>query len=64
MENTRRYRRLRDMANRDSLTGLYNQRYLFRSLKNLILAPFPGATQTRRKFSRGSTSAHGGVTLL
>lgn len=36
MENTRRYRKLRDLANRDSLTGLFNQRYLYRSLKNLI----------------------------
>jgi diguanylate cyclase (GGDEF)-like protein len=36
MENTRRYRKLRDMANRDSLTGLYNQRYLYRSLNNLV----------------------------
>lgn len=36
MENTRRYRKLRDLAVRDSLTGLYNQRYLYRSLKNLI----------------------------
>jgi diguanylate cyclase (GGDEF)-like protein len=36
MENTRRYRKLRDLANHDSLTGLYNQRYLYRSLKNLI----------------------------
>ena len=36
MENTRRYRELRDMAIRDSLTGLYNQRHLYRSLENLI----------------------------
>jgi diguanylate cyclase (GGDEF)-like protein len=36
MENTRRYRKLRDMANHDSLTGLYNQRYLYRSLNNHI----------------------------
>jgi diguanylate cyclase (GGDEF)-like protein len=36
MQNTRRYRRLRDMAVRDSLTGLYNQRHLYRSLQDLI----------------------------
>ena len=36
MENTRRYRELRDMAIRDSLTGLYNQRHLYRSLEALI----------------------------
>lgn len=36
VENTRRYRQLRDMAVRDSLTGLYNQRYLYRQLEDLI----------------------------
>jgi len=36
MENTRRYRKLRDMTIRDSLTGLYNQRYLYRSLESLV----------------------------
>jgi diguanylate cyclase (GGDEF)-like protein len=36
MENTRRYRKMSDMAIRDSLTGLYNQRHLYRSLKDLI----------------------------
>ncbi len=36
MENTRRYRKLRDMAVRDSLTGLYNQRYLYRSMEDLV----------------------------
>lgn len=36
MENTRRYRKLRDMTVRDSLTGLYNQRYLYRSLGDLV----------------------------
>ena len=36
VENTRRYRQLRDMAVRDSLTGLYNQRYLYRELDGLI----------------------------
>jgi diguanylate cyclase (GGDEF)-like protein len=36
MENTRRYRKMRNMAIRDSLTGLYNQRYLYRSLRNLV----------------------------
>jgi diguanylate cyclase (GGDEF)-like protein len=36
MENTRRYREMRDMAIRDSLTGLYNQRYLYHSLEALI----------------------------
>lgn len=36
MENTRRYRKMRGMAIRDSLTGLYNQRYLYQSLENLV----------------------------
>ncbi|BBO71999.1 GGDEF domain-containing protein [Desulfosarcina alkanivorans] len=36
MENTRRFRKLRDMAIRDSLTGLYNQRHLYRSLEALM----------------------------
>jgi diguanylate cyclase (GGDEF)-like protein len=36
MENTRRYRKLREMAVRDSLTGLYNQRYLYRSMEDLV----------------------------
>jgi diguanylate cyclase (GGDEF)-like protein len=36
IENTRRFRELHEMAIRDSLTGLYNQRYLFRSLEDLI----------------------------
>jgi diguanylate cyclase (GGDEF)-like protein len=36
MENTRRYRELRNMAIRDSLTGLYNQRHLYRSLEDLV----------------------------
>jgi len=36
IENTRRCRKLRDMAIRDSLTGLYNQRYLYHSLENLV----------------------------
>jgi diguanylate cyclase (GGDEF)-like protein len=36
VENTRRYRQLRDMAIRDSLTGLFNQRYLYRALEDLI----------------------------
>ncbi len=36
IENTRRFRELHEMAIRDSLTGLYNQRYLFRSLEVLI----------------------------
>ncbi|WP_300460580.1 sensor domain-containing diguanylate cyclase [Desulfobacula sp.] len=36
MENTRRYRKMRDMAIRDSLTGLYNQRYLYHSLEDLV----------------------------
>lgn len=36
MENTRRYRKLHDMAIRDGLTGLYNQRYLYRFLEDLV----------------------------
>ena len=36
MENTRRYRKLHDMAIRDGLTGLFNQRYLYRSLEDLV----------------------------
>ncbi|MCP4746588.1 MAG: sensor domain-containing diguanylate cyclase [Desulfobacteraceae bacterium] len=38
IENTRRFKRMRDMAVKDNLTGLYNQRYLYQSLKKLILA--------------------------
>ncbi|MEE4264105.1 MAG: sensor domain-containing diguanylate cyclase [Desulfobacteraceae bacterium] len=36
VENTRRYRKISDMAVRDGLTGLYNQRHLYRSLEALI----------------------------
>ena len=36
MENSRRYRELHEMSIRDSLTGLYNQRYLYRSLEELV----------------------------
>jgi diguanylate cyclase (GGDEF)-like protein len=36
MENTRRYRKMHEMAIRDSLTGLYNQRHLYRSVESLI----------------------------
>ena len=36
MENTRRYREMREMAIRDSLTGLYNQRYLYQKLADLV----------------------------
>jgi GAF domain-containing protein len=36
MKNTRRYRNLLDLTIRDSLTGLYNQRYLYRSLEELV----------------------------
>lgn len=36
MQNTRRYRKMRNMAIRDSLTGLYNQRHLYRSLRSLV----------------------------
>lgn len=38
IENTRRYRRMRDLSIRDSLTGLYNQRYFYRSLEALVNA--------------------------
>ncbi len=36
IENTRRYKKMQDMAVRDNLTGLYNQRYLYQVLKRLI----------------------------
>jgi diguanylate cyclase (GGDEF)-like protein len=36
IENTRRYKRMQDMAVRDNLTGLYNQRYLYQALKRFI----------------------------
>ena len=36
MENSRRYRELHEMSIRDSLTGLYNQRYLYSSLDELV----------------------------
>lgn len=34
IENTRRYQQVEDMAIRDSLTGLFNQRYLYQSLQH------------------------------
>lgn len=36
MENTCRYRELGEMAIRDSLTGLFNQRYLYQALEDLV----------------------------
>jgi diguanylate cyclase (GGDEF)-like protein len=36
IENTQRYKQMQDMAVRDNLTGLYNQRYLYQALKRLI----------------------------
>jgi diguanylate cyclase (GGDEF)-like protein len=36
IENTRRYKQMQDMAVRDNLTGLYNQRYLYQNLKRLM----------------------------
>ena len=33
IENTRRFRKMQEMAVRDNLTGLYNQRYLYQALK-------------------------------
>jgi diguanylate cyclase (GGDEF)-like protein len=36
VENTQRFRKMQEMALRDDLTGLYNQRYLFQSLRKLI----------------------------
>ncbi len=36
VENTQRYRKMQEMAIRDNLTGLYNQRHLFQSLNRLI----------------------------
>lgn len=36
IENTRRYKMVEDMAVRDSLTGLYNQRYLYPALQRFI----------------------------
>jgi diguanylate cyclase (GGDEF)-like protein len=36
IENTYRFRKIQEMALRDNLTGLYNQRHLFQSLENLI----------------------------
>lgn len=38
IENTRRYKLVEDMAVRDSLTGLYNQRYLYPTLQRYIEA--------------------------
>lgn len=38
IENTRRYKLMQDMAVRDNLTGLYNQRYLYQGLKKAIAA--------------------------
>jgi diguanylate cyclase (GGDEF)-like protein len=36
IENTRRYKKMQEMAVRDNLTGLYNQRYLYQNLARLI----------------------------
>lgn len=36
IENTQRFHKMQEMAIRDNLTGLYNQRHLFQSLKKLI----------------------------
>jgi diguanylate cyclase (GGDEF)-like protein len=36
IENTRRYKLVEDMAVKDSLTGLYNQRYLYPALQRYI----------------------------
>ena len=36
VENTKRYQRIQDMAVRDDLTGLYNTRYLYTSLSDLV----------------------------
>ena len=36
IENTQRFRKMQEMAIRDNLTGLYNQRHLFQSLKKLV----------------------------
>lgn len=36
IENTYRFRKIQEMALQDNLTGLYNQRHLFQSLKKLI----------------------------
>ena len=38
VENTRRYQQIQTLAIRDSLTGLYNTRYLYQSLETLIAA--------------------------
>ncbi len=35
IENTQRFRKMQEMAIRDNLTGLYNQRHLFHALKRL-----------------------------
>lgn len=36
IENTRRYRQMQEMADRDNLTGLYNQRYMYLALERNI----------------------------
>jgi diguanylate cyclase (GGDEF)-like protein len=36
IENTRRYKQMRQMAVQDNLTGLYNQRYLYQTLQRAI----------------------------
>ncbi len=36
VENTRRYRKIETLAIQDNLTGLYNTRYLYRALEELI----------------------------
>ena len=36
IENTRRYKQMQDMAVKDNLTGLFNQRYMYLKIKQLI----------------------------
>ncbi|MEJ2039645.1 MAG: sensor domain-containing diguanylate cyclase, partial [Desulfosarcinaceae bacterium] len=38
VENTRRYKQMQEMAVHDNLTGLYNQRYLYQKLKQMMPA--------------------------
>jgi len=44
VENMRQYRHINDLAIHDNLTGLFNQRFLYRALRDLIRTSAAGNT--------------------